>query len=142
MALVAKHLGEPIAQLRARLYRQGYSRSEDSIRGLLQRMRVSGEWPGRDAQIEDQNALTVPAVCAGLGVGDWQIYRWIRQGLLRSETLGGDGMRKIAIKDLYAFLTDYSAHWDHRRADKYFVIDVLTYRPPMKTRNRKTVDED
>jgi hypothetical protein len=128
MELVAEHLGEPIAQLRARLYRQGYARSEGSIRGLLQRMRASGEWPGREAQIEDQDALTVPAVCAGLGVGDWQIYRWIRQGWLRSRTLGGDGMRKITRTDLKRFLIDYAGHWDHRLADKYFLIDALTYR--------------
>ena len=136
IALVHAHLGEPIAQIRARLYAKGHCRSMPAIRGLIQRQRDRGDWPSRSEQIEDGDALTVAAVAAGLGVNDWTAWRWIKSGYLRARTVGGDGLHAVQWADLNQFLRDYAGHWDHRKADHWFLIEALSYGAP-RARGRK-----
>lgn len=135
IALVRAHLGEPLAQIRARLYRQGYRRSLASVRALIERRRNKNEWPSRAEQIDDSDSLTVAELCAGMGVRDYIVDRWIKAGYLRARTVGGDGLRAVRWADLRRFLCDYAAHWDHRKADRWFLIEALTYvevKPPRK----------
>lgn len=137
IALVRAHLGEPTVQIRARLYRQGYARSLPSIRNLIMRRRQRGEWPRRADQVEDCDGLTIGALCAGLGVCANTVEPWIAKGWLRAYRFGGDGLRMVYWADLRRFLCDYAGHWDHRRADRWFLIDALTYRAPPPAPRKK-----
>lgn len=138
--LVKAHLGEPIAQIRARLYRKGWARSLSSIAGLIKRKRIRGEWPSRIVQIEDQDSLTIYDLSVGLGVSEWTLHRWIKKGLLRAKRLGGDGLFSVRCADLCKFLKENTAHWDHTKADKWFLVDALTYVPDRtKSKTREIV---
>ena len=136
LALVRAHLGEPTAQIRARLYRSGYHRSLVSVRSLIKRKRNRGEWPSRADQIEDGDSLTIAGLCAGLGVSDWTVGRWIKNGWLRARRAGDKGQYVVHRADLRRFLCDYAGHWDHRKADHWFLIDALTYRAPAPRQNQ------
>lgn len=136
LALVHAHLGEPIAKIRARLYAKGHSRSLASIKELLRRSRERGEWPRRPAQIENNDSLTVADLSAGLGVGEHVVDRWIKAGYLRAYTVGGDGLRAVRWADLRRFLRDFAGHWDHRKADHWFLIEALTYEAPAPSRKK------
>lgn len=136
IALVRAHLGEPLAQIRARLYAKGHSRSLASIKELLKRFRDRGEWPRRPAQIENNDSLTVADLSAGLGVGEHVVDRWIKAGYLRAYTVGGDGLRAARWADLRRFLRDFAGHWDHRKADHWFLIEALTYEAPAPSRKK------
>lgn len=137
IALVRAHLGEPTVQIRARLYREGYARSLSSIRNLILKRRGRGEWPRRADQVEDGDGLTIVALCAGLGVCAQTVEAWIAKGWLRACRFGGDGLRMVYWADLNRFLIDYAGHWDHRRADRWFLIDALSYRAPPPAPRKK-----
>lgn len=125
IALIRAHLGEPIAQIRARLYRKGYSRSLSGIASIISRHRQSGEWPTIAALVEDRDQLTMKELCAGLGINDWQVERWIKRGLLKALRVTGQPLLVFRRRDLRAFLLAYPGHWDHRFADRWFLLDIL-----------------
>ena len=137
IALVHAHLDEPIAQIRARLYAKGHCRSMTAIRGLISRRRIQGEWPSRSEQIEDSDRLTAAMLCAGLGVGEWPVRHWIHNGWLRAHRAGGDGLYAVHWTDLNRFLRDYAGHWDHRKADHWFLIEALSYGAPRAPGRKK-----
>lgn len=125
MALIRAHLGEPIAQIRARLYRKGYARSLSSITSLIASQRNSGAWPTLAEQLDDRDALRIPDVLAGLGVNSWTVETWIKRGLLKVRRVTGNDVIVLTRRDLRAFLLRYPAHWDHRPADRWFLLDIL-----------------
>lgn len=137
LALVRAHLGEPIAQIRARLYAKGHSRSLSSVCALIRRHRARGDWPSRVDQIEDSDRLTVAMLCAGLGVNDWTVHQWIRNGWLRAHQVGGNGLYVVRWVDLHRFLCDCASHWDHRQADHWFLIEALSYGVPQAPGRKK-----
>lgn len=136
IALVRAHLDEPTAQLRARLYRSGHGRSLSSIRNLITYYRRRGEWPTRADQVDATDSLTVAELTAGLGVGRTTVDGWIKRGWLRARTVGAS-LLAVRWADLRRFLRDYAAHWDHRKADRWFLIEALTYRAPTVAARKK-----
>lgn len=137
LALVEQHLGEPIAQIRARLYRMGCSRSLASVSSIVGRKRQCGAWPGRLEVIDARNAWTVPDLAVGMGVGEYTVDRWIKSGYLRAKVMGGDKLRYVTSQALREFLTTHQAHWDHRKADKLFLVEALTFSDKNAARQRK-----
>jgi len=125
LALIRAHLGEALAQIRARLYRKGYSRSLSSIASVIARHRQRGDWPSVAEMMEDRDQLTMQEVCTGLGVNDWQVERWIKRGLLRAGRITGQPLLTFRRGDLRKFLLGYPGHWDHRPADRWFLLDLL-----------------
>lgn len=125
VALVHAHLGEPIAQIRARLYRKGYSRSLSSIASLIARHRHSGDWPTLSTMIEDRDRLMTDDICKGLGVNTWTVEIWIKRGLLKVGRITGQNLFVVSRRDLRQFLLAYPSHWDHRLADRWFLLDIL-----------------
>jgi len=126
-ALVRAHLGEPLAQIRARLYRAGCSRSLHAIKHLISKQRALGNWPTLDDQVANRDQWLLPEVARGLGVKNQQIDYWVIHYGLRATRYGGRGDRAIAIADLRDWLREHAGQWDHRKADPFFLIDVLTY---------------
>lgn len=124
LTLVRNHIGEPIAQLRIRLAKKGYNRSESSIRSLIHRQRETGNWPDGKTILEELDIYEISDLVQGLGAHNHQIQRWIQRGLLKSKG-GGDHHYLIARTELRRFLLTYPAHWDHRTADRWFLLTVL-----------------
>lgn len=132
--LVRAHLDEPPLQIRARLYAKGFYRSLESVRGLIIRHRRRNEWPSRIDQIEDSDGLTVAHITAGLGVRRHTVEGWIKAGWLRAHRMGGDRLYVVRWADLRRFLIDHAPRWNPRKADRWFLIDALTYaaKPPAR----------
>jgi len=126
-AIVLAHLGEPIAQIRARLYRAGGSRSLNAIKHLICQERALGNWPTLSDQVVDRDQWLLPDVARGLGIKEDTVGRWVSDHGLRTVRYGGGGHRAIAISDLCNWLRENAGLWDHRKADHFFIIDVLTY---------------
>lgn len=124
--LVRRHAPEPILKIRAVLIRKGFTRSEAAIRGLTARMRARGDWPSRADALEDRDALLLPAIAAGLGVGLHTVQRWIKVGRLRARQ-GAHHQWIVRWRDLRAFMIEHPTDWDPRAADRWFLIDALTY---------------
>lgn len=140
IALIRAHLGEPIVQIRARLYRKGYSRSLSAVAGVISRHRQRGEWPAIGAIIEERDQLTMQEVCAGLGLNEWQVDRWIKRGLLKSLRVTAAPLLAFRRRDLRAFLITYPGHWDHRFADRLFLLDILCGDEAVMASSRKALE--
>jgi len=125
MALVRAHLGEPIAQIRARLYSKGYSRSLCSIRSLIRRMRRDNGWPTLVELMDDRDSMSTEEVCAGMGVGNHIVESWVKKGWLKVKRLTGNEHFAISRKALRRFMLTYQSHWDHRTVDHWFLLDIL-----------------
>lgn len=127
LALVLSHLDEPIVRIRALLYSHGFRRSISAVAGVISRKRQSGQWPSRADIVDGRNSLKIADVARGLGVNLWTTTRWIKNGYLPVTIMGDDKMQIVDWRDLKRFLTTHQAHWDHRKADKWFLIEALTY---------------
>lgn len=127
IALVAAHRYEPIPKIRARLTSKGFCRSADAVRGLIRREIACGRFQDREGLLLDRGKLLLPAVASGMGVLDNTVRRWLQSGWLRGNRIGGKDEWTISMRDLRVFLFAYPGHWDHRRADKYFLLDIFTH---------------
>ena len=126
LKIVESHLGLPILTIRAALAEKGYQRDEASIQRLIYHRRMRSEWPTLAELVSDQDCLLLTEIIAGMGITRDQLQRWIQQGWLKAEKRqGGDGIWVVRRKDLRKTLRAYAAHWDHCRADKWFLLDVL-----------------
>lgn len=86
-------------------------------------------------RMEDAPVYSARGLARAMGVDVKTITRWISLGLLRAkhrgtrrcEAQGGDmyEIKPIAVRD---FLINHTAHFDHRKADKFWLVDVLTAR--------------
>lgn len=142
VALVRAHLHEPVRAIRAMLAKKlGRYRSENAIRSLICRRRARGEWGEFEDDLLDRHTLLLPAVCAGMGVGEWAVHRWIKHGYLRATQLRGDGVWAIRMKDFRAFLLAHPTAWDHRPADRWFLLDVLSFPRPVGRRDLEASKE-
>ena len=126
LAVLRAHSGEPAAQIRARLYAKGHYRSLPAIRSCVSRLRKEGAAPARETFYELRNRLTTTAIAEGLGVSHTMVLDWARKGWLKSHQTATKTLRTVLYRDLRRFLIDYVAHWDHRKADRWFLVDVLS----------------
>ena len=126
LAIVRRHLNESVQAIRAALAKHSYRRDAGAISALLYRKRQTGEWPSRKDALTDRDCYSVQDLASGIGLTRDQVQRWITKGWLPAQKLGGgDGMYAIRRVDLCAALRRHAAHWDHTRADKWFLLDVL-----------------
>ena len=126
LKIVESHLGLPIVTIRAALAEKGYQRNEASIQRLIRHRRIRREWPTLAELVSDQDCLLLTEIIDGMGITRDQLHNWIHRGWLKAEKRqGGDGIWVVRRKDLRKTLRAYAAHWDHCRADKWFMLDVL-----------------
>lgn len=50
---------------------------------------------------------------------------WIKRGLLKAGRITGQNLFVVSCRDLRQFLLAYPSHWDHRLADRWFLLDIL-----------------
>ena len=137
IAIVEQHCTEPVAQIRARLYKAGFSRSLVSIRGVLRRARANGTLGSRADALIDRDSLDCSILAAHMGVELWAVRRWIQRGMLPAKLRQGSKDHYVMrLADVRAFLKTYPQHWNHVLADKFFLVDVLTTPTPKAGRQR------
>lgn len=126
LAIVRRHLGESIQAIRAALAKHSYRRDAAAINALVYRKRQTGEWPRREDALINKDCYSVQDIVAGIGLSRDQVQRWITRGWLPAQKPGdGIGLYSVRRRDLRAALRAHVAHWDHTRADKWFLLDVL-----------------
>lgn len=124
--IVERNLHQSTVEIRSALAKKGYRRDAHAVVRLIHRKRSMGQWPALSDHAIDQDCYLVQDLMAGLGMSRDQLQRWIDKGWLPAKKWkGGDGHWVIRRKDLRRALRDYIAHWDHRLADKWFLIDLF-----------------
>ncbi|MCU0806565.1 MAG: hypothetical protein MUC53_01030 [Candidatus Contendobacter sp.] len=142
MEIIHRHCTDPAAQIRARLYRAGFYRSLASIRRVLHRGRADGTLGSRDDMLIDRDCISCSALAANMGVHLWAVRRWIDKGLLKAKPRHSDrDPYAMRLEDVKAFLVEYQQHWNHVLADKFFLVDMLSYTPKKTCRNAKRQTE-
>lgn len=135
MEIIHRHCTDPVAQIRARLYRAGFYRSLASIRGALRRGRADGTLGSRADMLIDRDCMSCSSLAENMGVNLWTVRRWIEKGLLKTKPRHSDrDIYVIRLEDVKAFLIDYPQHWNHVLADKFFLVDALSYFPKKTSR--------
>lgn len=127
LKIVEQCLSQPTIAIRAALAKHGYHRDCGAIISLIYRKRARHEWPSLADQADDRDSYLVQDLVAGLGMSRDQIQSWITKGWLRASKFrsGSAGCWLIRRRDVRRALRTYAAHWDHRQADKWFLLDVL-----------------
>lgn len=118
------------------LVQAGYKqRTVAAINSARLRLRKTEALLSRRDALADQELLTVPDICAGLGCSSFQVRRWIAKGKLRAQPIGGNKEYVVTRQALNRFLRNQISSWDHRAADRWFLVDILT--DPGKSRHPK-----
>lgn len=141
LKIVKRHLNQPTLAIRAALAAKGYQRDAHAIISLIHRKRSRGEWPVLADLALDQDCYLVQDLVTGLGMSRDQVQRWITKGWFHaSKWKGGDGCWVLRRQEVRRALRDHAAHWDHRQADKWFLLDLFYEdRPTSSTaRGKKT----
>jgi hypothetical protein len=133
--LVARSLNHSILEIRAWLARAGHYRSEGAIRSLIARKRAQGEWPPFAEMTLDRDQYLLEHIAVGLGIARWTLQRWANKGLLRAERSRGDLQWVVSLSALRDFLITNPTLWDHRKADRWFLIDVFSVPSAKKSRS-------
>lgn len=110
---------------------EGIVRQPHSIENRRSALRMRGQIS--DVVIEEQGFMDVTTIAIAMGVTKVTISRLIRGGLIEAKTQNRDGsdvLNKTLIKRkaLRKFLVEYPAHYDHRRCDKFWLVDMLSQR--------------
>lgn len=106
--------------------RAGYRRSETAI--VVKRKRI-------DCDTHDPNHYTAGGLAKIMGVNPKTTARWIgagrlkakRRGTHRTDAQGGDQWW-IHRSEVREFLLAHVSEWDHRKVDKWWLVDILANR--------------
>lgn len=123
--LVRKNAHRTHLEVQRALAVGGFHRSINAIEGF----RLRDGWRSRCERDEMTVGYTGMGLAQILGVEPTTVNRWIRQGLLKAHQEGGTGkgvVYRIQPPALYEFLTKHIHYWEPAKADKYWLIDVLT----------------
>jgi hypothetical protein len=78
----------------------------------------------------DRDCLSGAALAAYMGIETWAVQRWIKRGLLKAMPRHSiEDQYVVRIADVKVFLKTYPQHWNHVLADKFFLVDTLTFVP-------------
>lgn len=128
---------EAAAVVVEKLVAAGYPRrTPAAINSVRLRMRKAGDLNTRRNELANRDMLTVLEICAGMGCKVWQVARWIRTGKLTASRIGGNAEYVVHRQALFRFLRDHVGSWDHRGADRWFLVDILAGTRP----NRKILE--
>lgn len=122
LELLEEHAAKHPDTIRRRLSAAGYQRTSHAIVTQLKRRQMDcsdpDTWSGREL--------------AGLmGVDNATVRSYINQGLLRAyrrkpmRSSESGHNYEIRSRDIREFIVRHTAHFDHRKCDKFWLIDVL-----------------
>lgn len=123
-AILKRYAHTTVKHISDRLRAAGFRRSPGAVG--VRRRRFLGNI--EDLRL-DAGTMVPPQVAECLGVSDRTVRSWIKQGWLKAEQCSYEDDRYCFIvkeKDLRDFIINYTAHVPFDRADKYWLVDVLT----------------
>jgi len=104
---------------------RGYDRSERVV--VLKRIR---ENISSDVDLDHETLGYTPhGLAIALGLNHTTVWRFVNLGIIKAKVQNPDGIKKITrIKrsEVRKFLINHQEHWDHRKTDQYWLIDILT----------------
>lgn len=80
--------------------------------------------------------MTIDAIAAGMGVNKWVVEGWIKKGWLKTRKALPNTLNVIRYGDFRKFLVEHVGCWDHRKVDRWFLVDALTNRLAEDVHNR------
>ena len=124
LELLGNHVGMQPESLRNLFLRRGFRRSAAAIEVKRKRM----GW-----YLRDREEVSAHGLARIMGVDATTVTNWIHKGLLRAkrrktartEVQGGDPW-EITPKAVREFLITHTAAWDHRKCDKFWLVDILS----------------
>lgn len=101
-----------------------------SPRSIEQRMR----WQLGSARRDDPDWYTPDDLAVLMGINPATIRRLCQAGKLKARVTHGDAIPRYTIhrRSVREYLIEFAGHWDHRRVDPQWLVDLLA-----KTRVRK-----
>lgn len=104
---------------------RGFHRSEKAVSSKRLKERIN-----KDVD-RDQETLgyTPTGLSRELGVHHTTVQKYVRTGLLKAKPQDPDGIKpilRITRKEVRRFLIQHPEHWDHKRVDRYWLVDILT----------------
>jgi hypothetical protein len=128
LEILEENSHKSLAVVQRMLNRQGYKRTTTAI--AIKRKRL-----GFDLREERAIAgiYSSRQLAELMGIDAKSVTGWITKGLLKAKRRGtartemqhGDEW-EIKMNDVRSFLIDYTGHWDHRKVDKYWLVDILS----------------
>jgi hypothetical protein len=110
--------------IRKHLAQAGYSRTETAIILQMRRKELYAS--------DNPDLFTARSLSQLMGVEGKTVVGWIERGMLKArrhkpmrETQVGRNY-EITRAAVRRFMTQFTAHFDHRKADKWFLVDTLT----------------
>lgn len=128
--LIAHH-DKPAGLITTKLNKAGFRRNTKSIINHLTVLRQDGRIPFPKDHRDEKGIMTTLEISELMGISPMSIWRKINEGLLKAteQEKNQDSIRHrrflVKRKDLRDFLVTYPAHWDHRKCDQLFLIDIL-----------------
>ena len=129
--LIRNH-DRPVSIILQQLNEAGFKRSAKSVANYLTLLRKETRIPSLQEHRDTINIMTTCEISELMGVSSNNILRKIKEGLLYAteQEVDKEGARTrrflIRRKDLRNFLINYPAHWDHRKCNQFFLIDILS----------------
>ena len=126
---LAEHAHLGVVALHQQFLARGWARSQASIRIRLHRLGIRTRC--------SSEAYSAHGLAHLLGVSKNPVDRWIKKGWLKAKprtasqvpSNGGPGDQWLIFpRDVARFLREYTAHVDLSRADKFWLVDVLSGR--------------
>lgn len=128
--LIAHH-DKPVGLITAKLNKAGFRRNIKSVINRLTALRHDGRIPYPKDHRDGKGIMTTCEIGELMGISSMSIWRKINEGLLKAteQEKNQDSVRHrrflVKRKDLRDFMVTYPAHWDHRKCDQLFLIDIL-----------------
>jgi hypothetical protein len=126
--IIKRYAHLSVTALRKRLEKAGFRRS----RGQIMACRARELGPVAEIR-EDRDRYSARQLAQCLGVHGNTVLRWIKWGWLQAERVERDWAGSpidhqwlVRAKDARQFVIDYTAHVDFSRADKYWLVGLLT----------------
>lgn len=84
-------------------------------------------WAHGTARRDDPDWYTPEDLGALMGVTERQIRRWCEAGKLKARVTHGPTLPRYDIhrRAVRDYLIEYAGHWDHRRVDPIWLVDLL-----------------
>lgn len=131
-AILIAHHDKPVGLITAKLNKAGFRRNTKSVVNHLTVLRQAGRIPFPKEHRDDKGIMTTCEISELMGISPISIWRKINEGLLKAKEQektydSSTHPRRFLVKrkDLRDFLVTYPAHWDHRKCDQLFLIDIL-----------------
>lgn len=121
--IVNDHLGAHRSVIQKRLEKAGYMIPIGKVSYMLHYIRHGAQVQSRRQFWEDKDRWVVSDIAQMMGVHHPRVNSWIKSGMLKASATSGQMI--VSRRALRSFLINYPAHWDHRIANKWALIDLL-----------------